>query len=282
MSSTTSDCSDKTLGALLFRFEMGTLAETDRDRFEEHLMDCSYCRQAFEEMQPVSAALRRHKLSLVRELHREGLSFDSLRRELRSEIRQSHQAASFKNLLNSILESLTRPRIWAPVAISAVCLFFVVLMQRHSTENPYLSMLTFEKSPYESLTTRSIESRQAEEIFSQGMQAYLKNDYSKAISKLKKAVELEPGNGRWWMFLGISEYMDRRALDAVSALSRADSLTEFDLNIETRWYLAQAHLLAKQEHQAIPILQGLVSQPNLHSVQAKILLDKLNRMNRQD
>ena len=73
--------------------------------------------------------------------------------------------------------------------------------------------------------------------------------------------------------------MNRQPAQAIKALARADSLTEYTLNSTTRWYLAQAHLLNNNADAAIPILEKLVTQNREYAAEASSLLDAIKDTN---
>jgi tetratricopeptide (TPR) repeat protein len=282
MTSQPKQCSNGSQGALLARYELGTLNEAERNRFEEHLLDCQFCSDALMEMLPLMATLRQNRQAIVSSLHRDGISFNALREELLAEARipRVRLWSRAGELFNQLRAAFARPVVWAPAALcAAAALLLVMQLQKQPSFTADHYGLTFKKAPYEAQVWRGEPADAAVESFNQGMQSYLANDYASAIKLLKKAVALEPERGTWWMFLGISSYLDRRAPDAVAALTRAVALTEYDLKTESLWYLAQAHVLDGHKDQALPLLKQLSEQQNPYSGEAH---DLLNRISQED
>jgi tetratricopeptide (TPR) repeat protein len=275
-------CNDETQGALLTRYELGTLNDVEQNQFEEHLLDCQFCSEALVEMLPLTATLRQNRQAIVSRLHRDGLSFDALREELLTEKRtpRTRQWSYINEVFIWLRAAFARPVVWAPTALcAAAALVLVIQLHQQSPSTVKDYGLVFKKAPYEAQVWRGESAGPAVEYFNQGMQSYLANDYSAAIKMLKKAVAMEPERGTWWMFLGISSYLDRRAPDAVEALTRAVALTEYDLKTESLWYLAQAHVLDGHKDRALPLLKQLSEQQNPYSGEAH---DLLNRISQED
>ncbi len=271
------ECIDPQVGAFITQYEMGQLGDEERDRFEEHLMECDFCRHELEEMLPTISTMRRHKAEIAQGLHVEGISLESLRERLLALSRPDRiQKTSPKNVWEKILQGLkafSKPRILAPaVVVVTALLLFAILPLFHHPDNPYLTYLSFEKLPYRPQKLRGEMVTEAEHLFHEGMNDYLVEDYKDAIANLKNAVEKAPDNGSWWLYLGICYYLDRQAERAIEALTKADGLTQYSLNAKSRWYLAQAYLLQGDADRAVPLLEGIRDQRRTYATQADSLL----------
>ena len=53
-----SKCLDRTVGDMLYDYEVGILADGEMNLVEAHLLECSYCRELMLEHQDVSELLR--------------------------------------------------------------------------------------------------------------------------------------------------------------------------------------------------------------------------------
>jgi len=268
-------CIDPQVGELITQYELGQLSDEERDRFEEHLMDCDFCRRELEEMLPTISAMRRYKTAIIQGLHDEGISFESLRERLLG-LHHTEQVkrASLGYLWQKVLHGFRRfgkPRIFVPAAVVVTAsLLFVALL--HHPENPYLPYLSFEKLPYRPQKLRGEMATEAERLFHEGMNNYLKNNYKSAIGNLKNAIEKDPDNGSWWLYLGVCYYLDHQGKQAIEALTGADTMTQHSLKIRSRWYLAQAYLLQGDTDRAIPLLEWIMGQRREYAAQAGSLL----------
>jgi len=262
------------VGELITQYEMGQLSDEERDRFEEHLMDCDFCRRELEEMLPTISAMRRHKAEIVQGLHDEGISFESLKERLLALPRPSRaKKTSPKYTWDKIVlgfKTFGRPRIFVPAAVVVTALLLFVTLLRHP-ENPYLTYLSFEKLPYRPQTLRGEMATEAERLFHEGMNDYLRGNYKGAIGSLRDAVTEAPDNGSWWLYLGVCYYLDHKGKRAIESLTRADALTQHSLKVRTRWYLAEAHLLQGDADKAIPLLEWISAQKMGYAAQADSL-----------
>jgi len=269
------ECIAPEVGALITQYEMGQLSDEERNRFEEHLMDCDFCRRELEETLPTISTMRRHKAEIVQGLHDEGISFESLKERLLALSRPGQiQKTSPKYIWEKILQGFRtfgRPRIFVPAAVVVTALLLFVTLLHHP-DNPYLAYLSFEKLPYRPQKLRGEMATEAERLFHQGMNDYLRSDYRGAIGNLRKAVEKAPDKGAWWLYLGVCYYLDHQGKQAIEALTKADTLTQHSLKIRTRWYLAEAHLLQGDVDRAIPLLEWIRAQKREYAAQADSLL----------
>lgn len=275
-----SRCTNEELGELITRYQMGQLSDEECDRFEEHVMDCEFCFRELEQTTPLMSPLRRHRVAILEGLHREGISYESLKKELLFS-RSVRQPLYGKLLARAaqVFENLRRPRVLVPVTgiAAAVVLFFLLIPHRH---NPYITHLSYEKLPYQSDYYRGEASAEAESLFSRGIDDYLADNYKDAIANLENAVDRAPDEGSWWLYLGVCYYLDRQVKRAIKALTMADSLTQFYNKERARWYLAQAHLLNRNPKKAFPLLEWIIAQNRIYAERADSLLKTVQSIDR--
>jgi tetratricopeptide (TPR) repeat protein len=124
--------------------------------------------------------------------------------------------------------------------------------------NPYASFVIFE--PLMPLNLRGGTTSAGEKYFSEGMGDYTRGDYNSAVKNLNLAVRSAPDKAHWWLYLGVSYFLDHQPTLAVSALEKADILAPNTLKPAARWYLAQAYLLAAKPDKALPLLAWVSDQ----------------------
>jgi hypothetical protein len=279
-------CTNEELGRLMTRYEAGQLSDEERDRFEEHLLDCDFCFQELKQMAPFMSAIQRHRVALIDSLHRDGISFESLKEDLLA----SHHTKRIPyrkrwESIAQIFENLLRPRVWGP-AIGVVAVVVLFLLITPFSGNPYLDHLSVEKLSfnelhgYEATHLRGGNVSEADSLFLLGMDDYLANNYKGAIGKIEDALEIAPDKGNWWLYLGVCYYLDHKANPAIEALTMADSLTQFYNKERARWYLAQAYLLKKDSQKAVPLLEWIVAQNRIYAEKADTLLKAVQSIDR--
>jgi Flp pilus assembly protein TadD len=107
------------------------------------------------------------------------------------------------------------------------------------------------------------------------MKAYNENDYKNAARILSNATQESPNDWSLWFFLGVSYYLDKQAKPSINALLQADDLNKYALEIEIKWYLAQAYLLNNDPQSALPYLLWLKEKPGDYSSKADALLEAI-------
>jgi tetratricopeptide (TPR) repeat protein len=275
-----SDCINPTLGKLIFHFEMGQLEDASRDRFEEHLLKCDFCREEVEQMYTVTNAMLANRAVIRAGLEKDGLTFEALKKQLAKDARRQQADVNQKwRWLVNLIRTLKEQRILWPalgttgvVALAAV-VYFLVVPTEMQTSSSYVPYLRFQVLPYEgSLTLRGETVLEGKEQFDKGMEAYLRADYKQAAKYLKIAVDKSPKQADWWLYLGVCHFLRRDAKPAIKALDRADELAQGSIRIRTRWFLAQAYLLQGDRDKAEPLLEWVVTQKKDYADEASDLL----------
>jgi tetratricopeptide (TPR) repeat protein len=273
-------CVDENIGELITQYELGQLGDQDRERFEAHIGECSFCRRELEKMAPVISEIWLHKDELLKKLHEEGYHFKDAREELRSflseeRLKREKDAWSVRRFFDNLL----RPRILVPAAGSVAVIALVLLLTspvaNHHDKLPYPL-----RPPYEGeseLLLRDNTLMSGEQSFRRGISDYSSNDFRGAVSKLQKAVANQPDNGEWWLYLGVSCYLDGEYDQAIKALVTADSLISSVYKPHARWYLAQAYLQIGRSDEAQRLLLWLSDQgdSNIYIDKAEMELSKM-------
>jgi tetratricopeptide (TPR) repeat protein len=142
--------------------------------------------------------------------------------------------------------------------------------------NPYEPYISFE--PLVPLVLRGATSTAGEQYFNEGMGDYGRGNYNSAVKNLKLAVRTAPDQAHWWLYLGVSYFLDRQPVLAVSALERADFLASPELKPAARWYLAQAYLLAAKPDKALPMLAWVSDQKAEYATRADSLSTQIRTL----
>jgi predicted Zn-dependent protease len=135
--------------------------------------------------------------------------------------------------------------------------------------NPYLAHLSFEQLPAEQM--RGPRVTVGEQFFTDAMNDYRHGDYNSSIKNLKFAVRHAANRAQWWLYLGVSYFLNRQGEFAVAALKNADFLAPQDLKPTARWYLAQAYLLGENVDKAMPLLKWISEQKSDYATAADSL-----------
>jgi hypothetical protein len=270
-------CINPSEGSLLMQYMLNLLNDEEQYRFEEHVMNCQYCQSELSMAFPEFAAAGANRKHILEALHQEGISFERLKEQL---ISMKRKKGKFQEYLDNLSEKITwwtrTKKIVLVTGIVAVLLLIALLPKGIKPTNPYLPLLTFDKFAYQELSTRAtIPPDAINPLFSEGMKAYSIGDYKNAARVLTNAAKQTPREWSVWFFLGMSYYLDKQAKPAISALLQADSLNQYALEVEIKWYLAQAYLLNNDPKNALPYLQWLEDKPGEYSSKAKTLIKSI-------
>ncbi|MFH1861447.1 MAG: tetratricopeptide repeat protein [bacterium] len=276
----TSECTNEAIGDLITFYELNRLDEPDRCRFEKHLLECNYCCRQLQEMQPLAFAMQQSKAEILEKLEEDGINFTQQQNTLLEAAEKLSPMSGFEALRERFgrwAEVLKRPVIWMPAA--ATVLILILVLPLSLSRNPYLPFLDYTKAPYDYATFRGPAGQinaEARYTFERGMEEYARDNYKEAIRQLQKALQLAPEVSEYWLYLGVSHYLDRHPKAAIEALSRALLTKDEVIKSMSNWYLAQAYLSENHPEMALPLLEESVSQEGEYSALADTLLIRIN------
>ena len=245
---------------LLAAYEMGLLDDADRRRFEDHLDGCDDCLDELYSLAPVAAALTADPGSFA--------AAASTRR-------------TWTHRLLGILESLSQPRVLAPVAAAAALALLLLLPAAPRWTN----LATLEPLPYTRVNVRAGDD-QGSRLFTAGMARYTRGEYGPAAEILLKAADdLEDADGdglampatspdQARLYAGVSLLLDGRTSAAKAPLQAAAGDPLPPISENARWYLAQACLLTDRPDSAGLLLKALADSP-VYGPRAKHLLEEM-------
>jgi len=283
-----SHCMNPEIGNLISHYEMGVLDESDRDRFEEHLLECDFCAQEVESMYAASTALLANREAVRKGLEEDGISFEALRRRLAARQPEPRAEGMLKIVwerLMNLRQSLRQPAFrWATVGATTglvlivAAVYLVTVPPSSRMSGRYVPFLSFQALPYEgSMTLRGEGAIPGKEDFDKGMEAYLQADYPRAARLIQRAVGKSPDRAEWWLYLGVCGYLQHDPAKALKALERADELSQGAVKIRARWFLTQACLLKGDHARAEPMLEWIILQNKDYSKDAFQLLSRLRQ-----
>lgn len=270
-------CTDEKLGRLILLYELDRLDEKDRCLFEDHMMSCPFCLEELEKAEPLMLRMKKDRREILAELERRGVRLPAAE-PAPDQVRQPATTKPLRNFQESLKDwwnRFTRPVVWIPV--SSAALILLLLLSHQQVSNPYLPYLDHSPAPYDSSPYRgAVEPpREAQEAFKTGMEAYTQDRYAEASRYLERAVKIAPAQDRYWLYLGVSRYLDQRPHEAVKALQRAQEATNKSLQSAAQWYLAQAWLAQGEVHKALPLLQTLSQREGDYTLRADTLLSRI-------
>lgn len=279
---TTHTCLDPRVGSQITRYELDGLSDQEQESFEQHLLDCSFCRNELELMLPVAGVLRANKHRLVTALTDQDLSFDEQRERLLEEVRSRRRAADAPSRLGqwiaALIELWRKPYVMAPALVAlAACVLLIVRLNKQP-ESPFSPLLDYAPLASADTQVRGTESTTAGRLFTEGMSAYGAGDYGTAVSKLRKATQSNPSLGTGWLYLGVAFYVTKEPKSAIQALLQAVAHTDHAAQDYARFYLAQAYLLDNQPGPAQRLLSELDRQGGPLAARADSLSARVRRM----
>jgi len=105
------------------------------------------------------------------------------------------------------------------------------------------------------------------------MKDYRQRDYRLALTKLKKAINLDPNNGQLWLYLGNCHMQLNNLQLALDAFDRIDPKGDFGK--DAQWFSALCYLKMGNTEPAKNELGQLVSIDNIHRGNAREILEKM-------
>lgn len=272
-------CTNPNDGELLTQYALNLLNEEDRHRFEVHTMSCEFCRLELSKCDSETAFVGGIRQRIVETLHQQGLTFEGLKEELIAIKKRQKVSQKFYRKRLDKPNLLFRTRMLVPIGVIVVVLLTMTVIRQTGPGNIYLSVLSFDKFPHQVLSTRTHTlTPSMSPLFLEGMKHYNEDDFKNASKILKKATQESPERWDYWFYLGVSYFLNKQPKPAIAALSEADKLNKYALEIEIKWYLAQAYLLNEDSNSALEYLQWLENKPGEYSYRAKKLIKTIQNV----
>ena len=82
----TNECSDPAIGSLITLYELGTLNRREATRFENHVLNCDFCRKELVKFNVVVTTVNQDREEILSGLKESGLDFSSQRRLLMEQL----------------------------------------------------------------------------------------------------------------------------------------------------------------------------------------------------
>jgi TolA-binding protein len=114
----------------------------------------------------------------------------------------------------------------------------------------------------------------AETLFRQAMEAYLRHDYSAAISGLQASLHSDPEAAGPRFFLGASQLLVGRTIAGMNDLARV-AASKSPFAEEARFDLAKGHLSLGQRKEALELLRTVESQGGDFAARARSLIAEI-------
>ncbi len=227
-------CIDPERGTLLAAYELDLLSPEEQASFEQHLSDCTACRESLYEMAPAIQAIRTSPGQVAERLIPEAPA-----------------------------RRMALWRVLVPVAAAAAVVAFVL---RPSGGPALPELARIEPVPYVAMETRASGLEEAEQLFRVGMERYGEEQYGRAAPLLAEAYRMMRPSpaaipvARTAFYAGLSFLLARQPDSAQVYLAEASRVSLPVLVDRSHWYQAQACLLQNRPDCAIEHLEILAGQ----------------------
>jgi Putative zinc-finger len=267
------ECINPQVRELIHDYEMNQLTEAERDRFEEHLIDCPFCLHEAQAMQRLSTAMTANREAVLDALREDGLTFDRIRRRLtvRRESRWEMLAGWFQSW----------PGRSALAGAMAAAVLIGFLLRPQLANSPYFKDLSFQVPPYHSVQLRGGTLGEADKLFESAMEFYVQGKYAVAIGGIKHSLKLDSSHPDRWLYLGASQYALLDPKGAIKSLKEAERTGQGLTKTRARWYLSQSYLLQGKVDRARTLLESVAAENGERADDAKLLLVRIADRERQ-
>lgn len=253
-------CINESIGHLISLYEFGQLSEEQKALFEAHLLECNFCFRNLHELSPA-----------IEEMQEDPDFFLPAVKEAKKQT----ALEIFRNWLPkpalSGLEIIKRPA-WGFGALGGLVfavLVFILLLPPDQLSD----LARIEPVPY--IPTQTRGGGDTEQVFEDGMEFYVKEEYARAAEKLTLAVAKEPDNVSFRFYLGLSYLLALKIDQAIQHFEKVIELGGNSLLEKAHWYLAQAYLLKENEDRALQEFEKVVEMEGDYEWEAREMMEEI-------
>lgn len=262
------------MGGMIHNYELNQLTETDRDRFEEHMICCSFCLSEVQSMQRLSTAMIANRGAVLVALGEDGLTFDRIRRRL------TMSRESLWDRLGAFLSGWSGRSVLVGATAMAILVGF--LLRPQPSGNPFRADLSFELPPYQNgLHLRGEPEDEATKLYASAMEFYVQGNYVAATTGIQHSLELDASHADRWLYLGASQYALLDTKGAIKSLKQAERSGQGLTKTRAQWYLAQSYLFQGKVGRARILLESVAAQNGERAEEAKLLLARISEHEQQ-
>jgi hypothetical protein len=255
------ECLDCTIGNMITQFEFGVLDDNNREIFEDHLMDCEFCRMELKEFDSGARLIKTNRDSIRALILENEPSIAILDQTDNTKNSILEAVKDFGETIGFLIDSITRPRVLAPVLSIAVVVVLSIAI--FNSESKYEQYLSFSSFPYhQSVFRGNVDSMKT---FEKAMEYYQKGDFLETIDILSVTNQRTPEDWRVHFFLGVCYYLEKDPDMAITSLVEADSLSKFSFKSEIYWYLFQSYLLQEELTKADSVRTIIISRSGMYA-----------------
>lgn len=258
-------CTHPETGNLLTLYEFDELSESDKLKFEEHLLTCDDC---FQNMYSLSPAVAR--------LHEEPKKFLS---ELK---KKEPVRVTWKHNIVDAARNLVEMPLPFRVAIPSVLVTAIVLLLFLLPTRQLSDLARIEPLPYRPLSIKSGAGvDEAKRIFDEGMNYYVQKEYQEAISKLTEALQKHPGSSTFHFYLGLCYLLTEQVNPAIQHLQKSLELSDASNPELACWYLGNAWLLKEKSSDALESFEKVVAFKGDYEWEARDIIEEIHELSKE-
>ncbi len=260
-------CTNRKIGRLLARYELGMLEPEEREAFANHLLQCDFCHAELYAMEPIMDLLR-------------------ARREAALASKASPSKAEvFMQRMPLVLRERWRAIAWAASILLIVGAGWALIRWLHPPEElpqaPRVASPEASPAPKPAVpSTRDLarlRSPETEAALARAISAYEKGDFIRTIEILEPITRLEPENAEAHFYLGVSWLRLQRPQEAIAPLRQAVLHSVGEEADRSRYYLALAYAQAGQREEALRELEAILAGNSRYRAQAAQMKRKILR-----
>jgi len=259
-------CTDERIGKLIALYEFDQLSDDQKKIFENHIFSCDFCFQNLHELSKVTHKMRERPeeyLAILKQTKQP--SFIQLINKYFNKTFRN-----FKLLLDSI-------PIWGRALFPLTVAVAILVIILQPAEKQFSDLAIIEPVQYISLETRGdVQVSSAAQFFERGMDFYKIKDFEPAIEPLSEAINLEPGNAKYYFYLGLTYLLSEQIDAGIEPFNKAIEYGTSTIVEKTHWYLGNIFLIKNQPRDAIIEFQMVIAIEMDYEYRAREMIEKIN------
>jgi len=191
------------------------------------------------------------------------------------------ESLGFERVINQLHKKYTQEQVRKNLMRVAASLTFLIVlggmfwMFLPNVGHNYSRLADEYYKVYDPITAIRSGDQPSDQLLAEAFDLFTRKDFTKAATKFKDLLNLNPSNNMARFYLGISLMETGKPAEAIPHMQEIITQKDVLFQNQAEWYMALCYLKTNEKEKAVTHLKNLVSKSGHYKVQAQKLIKEL-------